>query len=99
VLFGRVNRYLHADLERHRITGIVGASCIFPTLHQALETAGVRPHSKCRVPCSGRPRHSARTDSRTPVGRAPAPLDHRGSRSVVTKLAACSAQSRPNAHA
>ncbi|MCA8092023.1 STAS domain-containing protein [Burkholderia anthina] len=41
VLFGRVNRYLHADMERHRITEIVGASCIFPTLHQALEAAGV----------------------------------------------------------
>lgn len=41
VLFGRVNRYLHADMERHRITAIVGASCIFPTLHQALEAAGV----------------------------------------------------------
>jgi hypothetical protein len=43
VLFGRVNRYLHADMERHQITEIVGASSIFPTLHQALETAGVTP--------------------------------------------------------
>nr|WP_175801875.1 SulP family inorganic anion transporter [Burkholderia anthina] len=41
VLFGRVNRYLQADMERHRITEIVGASCIFPTLHQALDAAGV----------------------------------------------------------
>ncbi|EDT43971.1 sulphate transporter [Burkholderia ambifaria MEX-5] len=36
VLFGRVNRYLHADMERHRITEIVGAPSIFPTLHQTL---------------------------------------------------------------
>jgi len=43
VLFGRVNRYLHADMERHQITEIVGASSIFPTLHQALETVGVTP--------------------------------------------------------
>ncbi len=28
VLFGRVNRYLHADMARHRITEIVGASCL-----------------------------------------------------------------------
>ncbi|KVC25339.1 transporter [Burkholderia pseudomultivorans] len=42
VLFGRVNRYLHADMDRHRITDVVGASCIFPTLHQALEAAGVK---------------------------------------------------------
>ncbi|WP_391527196.1 SulP family inorganic anion transporter [Burkholderia cepacia] len=43
VLFGRVNRYLRADMDRHRITEIVGASCIFPTLHQALEAAGTTP--------------------------------------------------------
>ncbi|WP_279607489.1 hypothetical protein [Burkholderia ambifaria] len=36
MLFGRVNRYLHADMARHRITEIVGASCIFPMLHQVL---------------------------------------------------------------
>ncbi|MCO1373690.1 STAS domain-containing protein [Burkholderia multivorans] len=42
VLFGRVNRYLHADMDRHRISDVVGASCIFPTLHQALEAAGVK---------------------------------------------------------
>lgn len=41
MLFGRVNRYLHADMERHRITEIVGASCIFLTLHQTLEAAGM----------------------------------------------------------
>jgi len=43
VLFGRVNRYLHADMACHRITEIVGASCIFPTLHQALAAAGMTP--------------------------------------------------------
>ncbi|WP_321787151.1 SulP family inorganic anion transporter [Burkholderia pyrrocinia] len=43
VLFGRVNRYLRADMDRHRITEIVGASSIFATLHQALEAAGTIP--------------------------------------------------------
>ncbi|MET3823328.1 hypothetical protein ACVK00_002119 [Burkholderia sp. PvR073] len=38
-----MNRYLHADMARHRITEIVGSSSIFPTLHRALETAGVTP--------------------------------------------------------
>ncbi|MCA8423828.1 STAS domain-containing protein [Burkholderia seminalis] len=43
VLFGRVNRYLRADMDRHGITDVVGASCIFATLHQALEAAGTTP--------------------------------------------------------
>ncbi len=43
VLFGRVNRYLRADMDRHRITEVVGDSCIFETLHQALEAAGTTP--------------------------------------------------------
>ena len=43
VIFGRVNRYLHADMERHGIAQIVGASCIFATLHEALAAAGVNP--------------------------------------------------------
>ena len=100
VLFGRVNRYLHADMACHRITEIVGASCIFPDAASGARSRGrdaCAAGAGCRV--AGRLRHSARTGSRAPVGRAPAPLDHRGSRSVVTKLAACSAQSRPNAHA
>ncbi|PCE33001.1 SulP family inorganic anion transporter [Burkholderia ubonensis] len=43
VIFGRVNRYLRADMERHGIVEIVGASCIFATLHEALAAAGVQP--------------------------------------------------------
>ncbi|MDI9682729.1 sodium-independent anion transporter, partial [Burkholderia cenocepacia] len=35
VLFGRVNRYLRADMDRHGITEVVGATCIFATLHAA----------------------------------------------------------------
>ncbi|WP_431825024.1 SulP family inorganic anion transporter [Burkholderia sp. F1] len=43
VIFGRVSRYLRADMERHGIVEIVGASCIFATLHEALAAAGVQP--------------------------------------------------------
>ncbi|RDK00954.1 SulP family inorganic anion transporter [Paraburkholderia lacunae] len=42
VIFARVNRYLHSDMDRHGITPIVGASYIFGTLHEALLLAGVR---------------------------------------------------------
>jgi SulP family sulfate permease len=42
VLFARVNRYLRADMDRHGITQIVDPACIFGTLHQALEAAGVQ---------------------------------------------------------
>ncbi|KVZ47297.1 transporter [Burkholderia ubonensis] len=45
VIFGRVNRYLRADMERHGIAAIVGASCIFATLHEALAAAGVQPEA------------------------------------------------------
>jgi sulfate permease, SulP family len=41
VIFARVNRYLRSDMDRHGITPIVDASCIFSTLHEALRTAGV----------------------------------------------------------
>lgn len=45
VIFARVNRYLRSDMDRHGITPIVGASCIFGTLHEALRSAGVeKPH-------------------------------------------------------
>ncbi|HYS62368.1 MAG TPA: SulP family inorganic anion transporter [Paraburkholderia sp.] len=45
VIFARVNRYLRSDMDRHGITPIVGASCIFSTLHEALRSAGVeKPH-------------------------------------------------------
>ena len=39
VVFGRVNRYLRSDMDRHGITAAVGASRIFGTLHEALEYA------------------------------------------------------------
>ncbi|RFU45200.1 SulP family inorganic anion transporter [Paraburkholderia sp. DHOC27] len=41
VIFGRVNRYLRADMDRHGITEIVKPSCIFSTLHEALAAVGV----------------------------------------------------------
>lgn len=41
VVFGRVNRYLRADMDRHGITPVVGAGNIYATLHEAL--AAVRP--------------------------------------------------------
>ena len=41
VVFARVNRYLRADMDRHGITGIVKASCIFSTMHEALAAVGV----------------------------------------------------------
>ncbi|MDR6391161.1 SulP family inorganic anion transporter [Paraburkholderia phenoliruptrix] len=41
VMFARVNRYLRSDMDRHGITPIIGASCIFGTLHEALHAAGV----------------------------------------------------------
>jgi SulP family sulfate permease len=43
VLFGRANRYLRADMDRHGITQIIGASNIFGTLHEALAAAGMNP--------------------------------------------------------
>ncbi|SDG24028.1 SulP family inorganic anion transporter [Paraburkholderia phenazinium] len=41
VIFARVNRYLRSDMDRHGITQIVKASCIFSTLHEALAAVGV----------------------------------------------------------
>ena len=41
VIFGRVNRYLLSDMDRHGITPVIGRANIFPTLHEAL--AAVRP--------------------------------------------------------
>ncbi|MBN3766429.1 SulP family inorganic anion transporter [Burkholderia sp. Ac-20365] len=43
VIFGRVNPYLRADMDRHRITQVVGASNVFDTLHEALAAAGISP--------------------------------------------------------
>ncbi|MET3228245.1 UNVERIFIED_ORG: high affinity sulfate transporter 1 [Burkholderia sp. 1263] len=49
VIFARVNRYLRSDMDRHGITPIVGASCIFGTLHEALRSAGVeKPHKRVK---------------------------------------------------
>ncbi|MBN3852919.1 SulP family inorganic anion transporter [Paraburkholderia sp. Ac-20340] len=41
VIFGRVNRYLRADMDRHGITPVIGAENIYTTLHEAL--AAVHP--------------------------------------------------------
>ncbi|HEY2000447.1 SulP family inorganic anion transporter [Paraburkholderia sp.] len=41
VVFARVNVYLHADMNRHGITQIIGASCVFSTMHEALAAVGV----------------------------------------------------------
>ncbi|PXW27603.1 SulP family inorganic anion transporter [Paraburkholderia caballeronis] len=41
VIFARVNPYLRADMDRHRITPVVGAQNLFETLHEAL--AAVHP--------------------------------------------------------
>jgi hypothetical protein len=41
VIFARVNRYLRSDMDRHGITPLVEARCIFATLHEALRAAGV----------------------------------------------------------
>jgi len=36
VIFGRVNLYLLADMDRHGLSATVGKNWIFPTLHEAL---------------------------------------------------------------
>ncbi|MFA8358531.1 hypothetical protein [Burkholderia ubonensis] len=36
---------MRAHMERHGIAAIVGASCIFATLHEALAAAGMRPEA------------------------------------------------------
>jgi MFS superfamily sulfate permease-like transporter len=41
MIFGRVNRYLRSDMDRHGITAAVGEARIFPTLHEAIAAAGV----------------------------------------------------------
>ncbi len=44
VIFGRVNTYLRADMDRHGITASVGTTRIFSTLHEAIALArGVGP--------------------------------------------------------
>jgi sulfate permease, SulP family len=46
VIFGRVNRYLRSDMDRHGITPVIGTANIFSTLHEAL--AAVRPDLESR---------------------------------------------------
>jgi len=41
VVFGRVNRYLRSDMDRHGITPVIGVENLYATLHEAL--AAVRP--------------------------------------------------------
>lgn len=41
VSFGRVNRFLRGDMDRHGLTRVVGASNMFGTLHEALAAGGV----------------------------------------------------------
>ncbi|SAL21675.1 sulfate transporter [Caballeronia peredens] len=43
VSFGRVNRFLRGDMDRHGLTQVVGAANVFSTLHEALAFAGVNP--------------------------------------------------------
>ncbi len=38
-IFGRVNAYLRADMDRHGITAVVGSEHIFQTLHEAVAAA------------------------------------------------------------
>ena len=46
IIFGRVNAYLRADMDRHHITEVIGAQNLCPTLHEALQLAGAeRPPS------------------------------------------------------
>ena len=41
--FGRVNRFLRSDMDRHGLTPVLGASNVFETLHEALAAAGAAP--------------------------------------------------------
>ena len=36
MIFARVSPYLRSDMDRHRITPVLGESHIFATLHEAL---------------------------------------------------------------
>ena len=40
VIFGRVNEYLRADMNRHHIIAVIGAQNVCATLHEALQLAG-----------------------------------------------------------
>jgi MFS superfamily sulfate permease-like transporter len=43
VIFGRVNPYLRADMDRHGISQVIGAANVYDTLHEALSAAGISP--------------------------------------------------------
>jgi SulP family sulfate permease len=43
IIFGRVNVYLRADMNRHGITAAIGGTRIFATLHEAIATARENP--------------------------------------------------------
>jgi sulfate permease, SulP family len=46
MIFGRVSLYLRADMDRHRITAVIGQQNLCATLHEALQIAGAeRPPS------------------------------------------------------
>jgi SulP family sulfate permease len=46
IIFGRVNPYLRADMDRHHITAALGPRNLCETLHEALQLAGAeRPPS------------------------------------------------------
>jgi MFS superfamily sulfate permease-like transporter len=46
MIFGRVSPYLRADMDRHRITAVIGPRNLCATLHEALQIAGAeRPPS------------------------------------------------------
>jgi SulP family sulfate permease len=44
-IFGRVNVYLRADMDRHGITAVLGEERIFQTLHEAIAAARSGAHS------------------------------------------------------
>ena len=41
LIFGRVNAYLRADMDRHRLTSIISEAYIFTTLHEALSKVSI----------------------------------------------------------
>ncbi|PCE25363.1 sodium-independent anion transporter [Paraburkholderia acidicola] len=43
VIFARVNQYLRSDMNRHGITKVLGDAQIFRTMHEALDTIGIKP--------------------------------------------------------
>jgi MFS superfamily sulfate permease-like transporter len=45
VLFARVNQYMRADMDRHRLTSVVSETCIFGTLHEAVAAMGGSEHA------------------------------------------------------